>query len=79
MTHLFQPLDLTMKGYLKNHMKNKLLEWYRKKILKQREEGIRPEKVEVNLKLLALECQHQKVKKLCVMTGCLLVFGNKIK
>ena len=32
MTHLFQPLDLTVNGHCKSYMNGKFVEWYRKQV-----------------------------------------------
>ena len=87
MTQLLKPLDLTVDGLFKNHTKNKFSKWYSKEALKQPEQGVSLEQVENDLKLtdmkslhdiwltsFTIDCQHQKVKKLRLLTGYVLVF-----
>ena len=45
MTHIFQPLDLTVNGSSKAFLHSHAQDWYSNKILKQTEKGIAPHKV----------------------------------
>ena len=38
-THLFQPLELTINGYFKQFMKRKLVEWYANKLIRVLDDG----------------------------------------
>ena len=48
MTHMFQPLDLTVNGYVKKDLKNKFNDWYTEQVYQQYEE-----KKEIEEKLMS--------------------------
>ena len=50
MTKYYQPLDLTVNGYVKRLMKRKFNEWYSNQITDQLDRGVSLEDVDVNLR-----------------------------
>ena len=50
MTHLFQPLDLTVKGAARSFLKKKYTEWYSTEIFKSLNNGVKLEDIEIKLK-----------------------------
>ena len=58
MMNLFQPLDLTVNGYVKAFMNKKLTKWYSSSIAKQLDEGKAVEDIDVELKLSVLKTLH---------------------
>ena len=55
MTHLFQPLDLTVNGYCKSFMKKKFAEWFAQQFDKQLTLGKRVEEIEVKFNLTKIK------------------------
>ena len=55
MTHLYQPLDLTVNGYAKGFMKRHFTEWYAKQISDGINAGKDPVDIEVPLQLSVLK------------------------
>ena len=55
MTHVFQPLDLTVNGSAKTFMRKKFVIWYAEEIKKQMDAGVPAESRDVNLKLTSLK------------------------
>ena len=51
MTHVFQPLDLTVNGAAKDFLKAKFAEWFAKKINEGLQEGKGLEDIEVKFSL----------------------------
>ena len=60
MTHLFQPLDLTIKGYFKQCMKQKFVEWYSNEFMQCLDEGEKFEIIEIEFKLSTMKPLHVK-------------------
>jgi len=55
MTHLFQPLDLTVNGAAKSFLKKKYTEWYSTEIFKSLNNGVKLEDIEIKLQLSVLK------------------------
>ena len=60
MTHIYQPLDLTVNRSAKAFFKRKFTEWYSGEICKQLSEGKDLDQVEVVLRLSVLKPLHAK-------------------
>ena len=60
MTHLFQPLDLTVNGYFKQFMKRKFVEWYANKITRALDNGQDLEGITTEFKLSTVKPLHAK-------------------
>lgn len=58
MTHLYQPLDLTVNGYAKKFLKNKFNNWYANQISKQLDAGTKLDEIRIKLKLSLLKPLH---------------------
>ena len=58
MTHLFQPLDLTVNGAAKSYLKRRFTEWCSSQIAKQLDSGKEMEEIEVKLQLSTLKPLH---------------------
>ena len=58
MTKYYQPLDLTVNGYSKRFLKNKLNEWYSFQVSKQLADCVMLENVQVKLNLTILKPIH---------------------
>ena len=58
MTHLFQPLDLTINGEAKGFMKDKFTAWYSNEVKQQIELGGDSTDVNVDLRLTVLKPLH---------------------
>ena len=58
MTHLFQPLDLTVNGCCKSFMKNKFAEWFAQQFDKQPTLGKRVEGIEIKFHLAEIKLIH---------------------
>ena len=58
MTKYYQPLDLMVNGHAKHYLKNKFSTWYRNQILKQLDEGVNIDAVDVKLRLTTLKPLH---------------------
>ena len=59
MTHLFQPLNLTVNGYCKSFMKKKFAEWFAQQFDKQLTLGKRVEDIEMKFHLTELKPIHK--------------------
>ena len=55
MTHIFQPLDLTVNGTFKTFMHKKFFEWYSRQILHTLENGCEVMDVKVDVKLAIMK------------------------
>ena len=60
MTHLFQPLDLTVNGYFKQFMKRKFVEGYAYKVTRALDDGQGLESLTIDLNLLTVKPLHTK-------------------
>ena len=60
MTHLFQPLDLTVNGHCKAYMKSKFAEWYRKQMENALFQGKKVEEIEISFRLTTIKPLHAK-------------------
>ena len=69
MTHIFQPLDLTVNGTFRNLMHKKFSEWHRRQILHALEIGCKVMDVKMDFKLTIMKPLHAK---------CLSEFCNYI-
>ena len=58
MTHIFQPLDLTVNGSAKSFMKKKFTEWYSSEITKALDNDVQLEDIEIKLRLSILKPLH---------------------
>ena len=58
MTHIFQPLDLTVNRSTKSFFKCKLIEWYSNEIKLQLEAGAKLDDIEVKLTFTPLKALH---------------------
>ena len=58
MTHIFQPLDLTVNGYCKRFMKNKFAEWYSKQVSIELENGKELADIDIKFRLTTLKPLH---------------------
>lgn len=58
MTHIFQPLDLTVNGFAKKFMKKKFNDWYSTQITMQLDEGKLFHDIDIPLKLSILKPLH---------------------
>lgn len=60
MTHLFQPLDLTVNGHCKKFMKKKFSEWYTQQVDNALQAGVRVENINIEFKLTTIKPLHAK-------------------
>ena len=60
MTHLFQPLDLTVNGHCKSFMKKKFAEWFAQQFDKQLTLGKKVEDIEMKFHLTEIKPIHAK-------------------
>ena len=60
LTHVFQPLDLTINGVAKAFLKNKFSEWYSQQITKRLEQGESIHDIEVKTTLTIMKPIHAK-------------------
>ena len=60
MTHLFQPLDLTVNKHCKSFLKNCFSEWYSQQIANQLAVEKKMEEIEINFKLTTIKPLHAK-------------------
>ena len=60
MTHIFQPLDLTVNGTLKTFMRKKFSEWYSRQILHALENGCEVMDVKIDVQLTIMKTLHAK-------------------
>ena len=55
MTHLLQPLDLTVNGHCKSSMKGMFAEWYRKQVKETLSHGKKVEDIEIKFYLTVIK------------------------
>ena len=55
MTHIFQPLDVTVHGYFKQYMKEKFSTWYSEQISLALENGEKFENINISFKITVLK------------------------
>ena len=60
MTHLYQPLELTVNGYDKKFSKKKFNEWYANQVIQQLDEGKNLYEIEIKLRLSMLKLLHKQ-------------------
>ena len=60
MTHLLQPLDLTVNGHCKSFMKGVLAEWYHKQVEQALSHGKKVEDIEIKFYLTVIKPLHAK-------------------
>ena len=60
MTHIFQPLDLTVNGHFKQYMKEKFSTWYSEQISLALENGKKLENINMSFKITVLKPLHAK-------------------
>ena len=60
MTHLLQPLDLTVNGSAKSYLKRRFTEWFSGKISEELDAGKQLEQIEIKLHLSKLKPLHAK-------------------
>ena len=60
MTHLFQPLDLTVNGHCKAYMKSKFAEWYRKQMENALFQGKQVDEIDITFRLTTVKPLHAK-------------------
>ena len=62
MTHIFQPLDLTVNRASKAFLRKLSQDWYSNEIRKQMEQGTHPHKIKVDVGISILKPLHAKCK-----------------
>ena len=60
MTHVFQPLDLTVNKFAKDFMNGKFSTWFSRQISLGLENGLEPDDIEVEYRLSVLKPLHVK-------------------
>lgn len=60
MTHIFQPLDLTVNSWAKNYMKEKFATWYAQKIREGLDHGIKIDDIDILTPLTVMKPLHAK-------------------
>ena len=60
MTHLFQPLDLTVNGHCKAFLKRKFAQWFAQQLYKQLSLGKRVEDIEMKFRLTEIKPIYAK-------------------
>ena len=60
MTHLFQPLDLTVNSWAKNYMRERFSEWYASKISENLDKGTELEDIDIKTPLSVMKPIHAK-------------------
>ena len=60
MTHIFQPLDLTVNGHFKQYMKEKFSTWYSEQVSLALEKGEMLENINILFKITVLKPLHAK-------------------
>ena len=60
MTHLFQPLDLTVNSWAKRYMKEKFASWYAQKIREGLDSGIKIVDIDIKTQLTVMKPLHAK-------------------
>ena len=60
MTHLFQPLDLTVNGHCKKLMKNEFAKWYMQQVDNALQAGTKLEGINIEFHLSVIEQLHAK-------------------
>ena len=58
LTHIYQPLDVTVNGAAKQFMKKKSVEWYAKQIIAEMNKGTAIENIDVKMKLSTMKPLH---------------------
>ena len=58
MTHLFQPLDVSINGLVKSHLRDKFESWYAESIVAQLTRGISPDHITIDCTLGAIKELH---------------------
>ena len=58
MTHLFQPLDLTVNSWAKNFLREKFAAWYAMKVKESLDEGIDLEDMDIKTPLSIMKPLH---------------------
>ena len=61
MTHLFQPLDLTVNKHCKFFLKNRFSDWYSQQIENQLAVGKKMEQIDIKFKLTTIKPLHAKM------------------
>ena len=59
-THLFQPLDLTVNGHCKKLMKNEFAKWYMQQVDNALQAGTKLEGINIEFHLSVIEQLHAK-------------------
>ena len=77
MTHLYQPLDLTVNGYAKQFCKRKFNQWYTDQITQQLDDGKTVQEIDVKLRLTTLKPLHAQWMTE-FLTTWLVVRGKKL-
>ena len=60
MTHLFQPLDLTVNGHCKKFMKNEFAKWYMQQVDNALQVGKKLEDISIDFRLSVIKSLHAK-------------------
>ena len=60
MTHLFQPLDLTVNGHCKKFMKNEFAKWYMQQVDNALQVGTKLEDINIEFRLSVIKPLHAK-------------------
>ena len=60
MTHLFQPLDLTVNGHCKKFMKNEFAKWYMQQVDNALQVGKKLEDINIEFRLSVIKPLHVK-------------------
>ena len=60
MTHIIQPLDLSVNGWAKQSMRKKFAAWYAEKIREELDKGLELESIEVKMPLTVMKPLHAK-------------------
>ena len=60
MTHLFQPLDLTVNGHCKKFMKNEFAKWYMQQVDNALQVGTKLEDINIEFHLSVIKPLHTK-------------------
>ena len=60
MTHLFQPLDLTVNGHCKKFMKNEFAKWYMQQVDNALQVGTKLEDINIEFRLSVIKPLHVK-------------------
>ena len=60
MTHIFQPLDVTVHGYFKQYMKEKFSTWYLEQISLALDSGEKLENINISFKITVLKLLYAR-------------------